>query len=58
LKEKHDTEAIVDSDPARLLTREELTEFMMSFAKSHGCEPNTRYDNRYQFGTVGFPNVG
>lgn len=47
-----------DTDPSRLLTREELTEFMMSFAKSHGCEPNPRYNNRLQFGTVGFPNVG
>lgn len=52
------TDETAGDDPARLLTRGELTEFMINFAKSHGCEPNPRYDNRYQFGTVGFPNVG
>ena len=52
------SEPVEMDDPARLLTREELTDFMIEFAKSHGCEPNPRYDNRYQFGTVGFPNVG
>lgn len=48
----------INDDPARLLTRQELTEAMIAFAKKHGCEPDPRYDNRYQFGTVGFPNVG
>ena len=48
----------VKDDPARLLTREELTEYMINFAKSHNCTPDPRYENRYQFGTVGFPNVG
>lgn len=42
----------------QLLNREQLTDFMLDFAKKHECEPSPRYDNRYQFGTVGFPNVG
>lgn len=53
-----ESEPVDENDAARLLTREELTEAMMEFAKKHGCEPNPRYDNRLQFGTVGFPNVG
>ena len=42
----------------RLLTREELTNWMHNFAIKNGCEPNPRFENRIQFGTVGFPNVG
>lgn len=40
------------------LTREQLLEAMMRFAESHNCQPDPRYDNRIQFGMVGFPNVG
>jgi hypothetical protein len=47
-----------DESGYQLLNREQLTDFMLDFAKKHGCEPSPRYDNRYQFGTVGFPNVG
>jgi len=42
----------------RLLSREELMKWMQDFGTRHGCEPNVRYENRIQFGTVGFPNVG
>ncbi len=38
------------------LTREELIETLNSFAKRHGCEPEEKYDNRIQYGMVGFPN--
>ena len=54
---EHEVEP-VEGDPGRLLTRKELTQYMLDFAKRNGCEPNPRYDNRFQFGTVGFPNVG
>lgn len=40
------------------LTREQLMEAMMAFARKNGCRPDERYDNRIQFGMVGFPNVG
>ncbi|GKZ01216.1 hypothetical protein MPSEU_001072900 [Mayamaea pseudoterrestris] len=40
------------------LTREQLLEAMMSFALKHDCQPDPRYDDRIQFGMVGFPNVG
>ncbi|KAK1742978.1 Ras GTPase, GNL1-like [Skeletonema marinoi] len=42
----------------RPLTREELIDTLDSFAKSHGCEPEEKFDNRIQYGMVGFPNVG
>ena len=42
----------------RLLTRQELTDWMHDFALNHGCKTDPRYENRIQFGTVGFPNVG
>ena len=42
----------------RLLTKEELTNWMHDFAIKNGCKPNPRFENRIQFGTVGFPNVG
>ena len=38
------------------LTREELIETLDSFAKRHGCQPEEKYDNRIQYGMVGFPN--
>ena len=38
------------------LTREELIDTLDSFAKSHGCEPEEKYDDRIQYGMVGFPN--
>ena len=38
------------------LSREELLDALDSFAKSHGCTPDERYDNRIQYGMVGFPN--
>jgi len=40
------------------LTREELLASLDAFAKSHGCTPDEKYDNRIQYGMVGFPNVG
>ena len=40
------------------LTREQLLEAMLAFAAEHDCQPDPRYDNRIQFGMVGFPNVG
>jgi large subunit GTPase 1 len=40
------------------LSRERLMETMLSFARQHNCQPDPRYDNRIQFGMVGFPNVG
>lgn len=39
------------------LTRQQLIDFLLKYAQSHGCEPDFRYDNRIQFGMVGFPNV-
>jgi large subunit GTPase 1 len=41
-----------------LLTQQELIEKLDDFGHRHGCEPDERYDNRVQFGMVGFPNVG
>ena len=38
------------------LTREQLLDALDSFAKRHGCTPDERYDNRIQYGMVGFPN--
>jgi len=40
------------------LTKEQLLEALDSFAQSHGCTPDEKYDNRIQYGLVGFPNVG
>lgn len=40
------------------LSREELLETMLAFARKYNCEPDERYGNRIQFGMVGFPNVG
>jgi large subunit GTPase 1 len=40
-----------------LLTREELLDALDTFARSHGCVPDEKYDNnRIQYGMVGFPN--
>lgn len=38
------------------LTREELLGALDAFAKNHGCVPDEKYDNRIQYGMVGFPN--
>ena len=38
------------------LTREQLLHALDAFAKRHGCTPDERYDNRIQYGMVGFPN--
>lgn len=46
-----------DSLGTRILTREELLDALDTFARSHGCVPDEKY-NRIQYGTVGFPNVG
>jgi len=40
------------------LTRQELIDWLKSFAVQYNCEPDPRYDDRIQFGMVGFPNVG
>jgi len=40
------------------LTRQQLMDRMLSFAREHGCQPDPKHDNRVQFGMVGFPNVG
>ena len=40
------------------LTRQELIDYMLQFAKRHNCECDPRFENRIQFGMVGFPNVG
>mmetsp|Transcript_14429 Transcript_14429/g.29392 ORF Transcript_14429/g.29392 Transcript_14429/m.29392 type:complete len:733 (-) Transcript_14429:107-2305(-) len=40
------------------LTREELLNALAIFATNHGCQPEKKYDNRIQYGMVGFPNVG
>ncbi|KAL7578644.1 hypothetical protein ACA910_009787 [Epithemia clementina (nom. ined.)] len=47
-----------EGDIPPLLNRQELMEAMMKFARQHDCQPDARYDNRIQFGMVGFPNVG
>ena len=40
-----------------LLTRVELLDALDTFARSHGCVPDEKYDNnRIQYGMVGFPN--
>jgi len=59
-------DAAVETEPVRPLedligvvkplTREQLIDTLDSFAKSHGCEPQEKYDNRIQYGMVGFPN--
>lgn len=41
-----------------LLNREQLMEAMLDFARKHNCPPDHRFENRIQFGMVGFPNVG
>jgi large subunit GTPase 1 len=41
-----------------LLTRDQLMDTMLAFAHKHNCQPDARFDNRIQFGMVGFPNVG
>lgn len=38
------------------LTREQLLDALDAFAHNHGCTPDERYDNRIQYGMVGFPN--
>ena len=38
------------------LTREQLLDALDTFAKRHGCSPDEKYDNRIQYGLVGFPN--
>ncbi|KAI2499747.1 50S ribosome-binding GTPase [Fragilaria crotonensis] len=40
------------------LTREELLDWLQSFAAQYNCQPDPRFDGRIQFGMVGFPNVG
>lgn len=42
----------------RPLTRERLLNALDAFAESHGCVPDPKYDDRIQYGMVGFPNVG
>eukprot|EP00956_Cyclotella_meneghiniana_P017293 scaffold27986_cov53-Cyclotella_meneghiniana.AAC.2 len=42
---------------ADLLSREELINALNTFAaKKHGCKPEEKYDNRIQYGMVGFQN--
>lgn len=41
---------------ADLLSREELLDALNTFAMEHGCSPEEKYDNRIQYGMVGFPN--
>lgn len=41
-----------------LLSRAEILAYMHVFAKKHGVKQNPRYQNKMQFGMVGFPNVG
>ena len=38
------------------LSRGQLLNALDSFAKGHGCAPDAKYDNRIQYGMVGFPN--
>lgn len=40
------------------LTRKQLLDTMLAFAEKHGCQRDERYGDRFQFGMVGFPNVG
>lgn len=40
------------------LTRGELLAWLKNFAVKYDCERDIRYENRIQFGMVGFPNVG
>ena len=40
------------------LTRQELLDWLHDFAVKYKCEKDERYQNRIQFGMVGFPNVG
>lgn len=40
------------------LTRKQLLDTMLGFAEKHGCQRDERYGDRFQFGMVGFPNVG
>ena len=40
------------------LTREQLLDWLNNFAVQYNCEPDARWENRIQFGMVGFPNVG
>ena len=40
------------------LTRLQLLETILAFARQYDCQPDARYDNRIQCGFVGFPNVG
>lgn len=40
------------------LSREELLNWLHSFAVEHKCDPDPRFHNCVQFGMVGFPNVG
>eukprot|EP00546_Thalassionema_frauenfeldii_P009468 CAMPEP_0178930054 /NCGR_PEP_ID=MMETSP0786-20121207/20998_1 /TAXON_ID=186022 /ORGANISM="Thalassionema frauenfeldii, Strain CCMP 1798" /LENGTH=635 /DNA_ID=CAMNT_0020606491 /DNA_START=162 /DNA_END=2069 /DNA_ORIENTATION=- len=40
------------------LSREELLNWLSSFAVEHNCKPDPRFNNCVQFGMVGFPNVG
>lgn len=40
-----------------VLTREQLLETMLAFARKHNCQPDPK-TSRIQFGMVGFPNVG
>ncbi|KAL7518354.1 hypothetical protein ACHAWX_003190 [Stephanocyclus meneghinianus] len=47
-----------DLGTTRPLTREELIDALVSFAETHGGVPEEKYDNRIQYGMVGFPNVG
>ena len=42
----------------QLLTRQQLLDAMLAFARDHNCQPDPRYDGRIQFGFIGFPNVG
>ena len=49
----------VGQDPLGIttpLTREQLLDALDAFAKQHGCSPDEKYDNRIQYGLVGFPN--
>lgn len=39
-----------------LLTREDLLDALTAFAEQQGCAPEEKYDNRVQYGMVGFPN--
>jgi len=56
-EERVPTQSSVDSiGIEKPLTREELIETLDSFAKKHGCEPEEKYDDRIQYGMVGFPN--